>query len=91
MFIPPLSSSSRPLRVDLHPRLFYLLLAYSLSPASSRFFPSPDVIMKFLSNVLMYAYFAGSMLLAIIALNSRQVRRPALLAGIVGCTWLSFR
>jgi hypothetical protein len=47
--------------------------------------------MKFLSNVLMYAYFAGSMLLAIIALNSRQVRRPALLAGIVGCTWLSFR
>jgi hypothetical protein len=39
----------------------------------------------------MCAYFAGSMLLAIIALNSRQAARPVLLVGVVGCACLSFR
>lgn len=46
--------------------------------------------MKLLSFTLMFAYFAGSMLLAIVALNSQQAIRPALLVGVLGCACLAF-
>lgn len=39
----------------------------------------------------MCTYFAGSMLLGIVALNSRQAYRPVLLAGLIACAVLSFR
>ena len=92
IFIHPFVSAPTPLR-GLYSRLFcYLLLPHSLSSTLSlSSFLIPDAIMKVLGVVLMCAYFAGSMLLAIIALNSQQATRPALLIGIIGCACLSFR
>lgn len=47
--------------------------------------------MKPINFVLMGAYFASSMLLGIVALNSPQAYRPVLLAALIGCAVLSFR
>lgn len=47
--------------------------------------------MELINYALMCAYFSGSMLLGVIALNSAQIYRPALLVGLIGCAFLSFR
>ena len=47
--------------------------------------------MELINFVSMCAYFSCSMLLAIIALNSRQSYRPVLLVGIISCAYRSFR
>ena len=47
--------------------------------------------MELINFLLMGIYFAASMLLGIVALNSRQAYRPVLLAALVTCAVLSFR
>lgn len=47
--------------------------------------------MELINFMLMGAYFAGSMLLGIVALNSPQAYRPVLLAALIACAVLSFR
>jgi hypothetical protein len=55
------------------------------------FFPISDESMELINFALMCTYFVGSMLLGIVALNSPQAYRPALLAGLIACAVLSFR